>query len=571
MDIRRYISYLVLALLAFLLWNTWEHEQAKKAALISQQVEQQTKNQAQTEYAPVAFNPTAKVKAHISSQQSTPVVRAASNGKLISVRTDVLAVKIDLHGGDIVSAKLPKYSVSIKNKTPVQIFSEQPRELYLAQSNLISTKSNRAEQINYQASHYTYALKSGEKALVVDLKGRTASGIQVVKRYIFERADYQVQLAYELKNNTGTKWVGSLFTQLVRRKPSEQEHHFMRKHYVGAAISSAKKPYNKVPFQDFSSSPISKSDVGGWVAMQQHYFLSVWVPATQSQVNHYYTHVEEPADGSNPIYTIGFVSPAVVVEPGKTATTSASLYVGPELQNVLNQVAPGLDHTIDYGWLWPVSILIFWLLAKVHWLIGNWGWSIVITTILIKLLFHNLTAKTIRHGQLMRALQPKIQALKDRHGDDRQALSKATMDLHRKEGINPLGGCLPMLVQFPVFIALYYVLIESVQLRQAPFIFWIHDLSVKDPYYVLPILMGVSMFVQQRLTPSTMDPNQQKIMMVLPVVFTVMFLNFPAGLALYWFVSNLAQLAQQWYVMRTFDAYAARKKAKREQRKKRKK
>lgn len=569
-NIRRYISYFVLAVLAVWLWNTWkkEHPDAPPAQQAVTATTQESRRA--DDFTPAAFNPGKKIKQHLESKTVEKTVSAAvDQNQLIHIKNDVLSLAINPNGGDIVSAKLMKYTVSTKNKNPVQLLSSQSAELYKAQSGLIGSGDKASERILFSTSKKDYVMQPNQTDVVVELKGRTKSGLLVTKQFVLHKGSYQVYLSYDIKNQSGKTWNGSLYTQLVRRKPEQVSHHFMRSYYTGAAISSKETPYEKLPFKDFIESPISRDNQGGWVAMEQHYFLSAFIPETQSQINHYYTHVNEPADGSNPIYTIGFVSPAMTIAPGKTASSSASLYVGPELPNVLKNMAPGLDHTIDYGWLWPISIIIFWILAKVHWVVGNWGWSIVITTVLIKLAFHHLTAKTLRHGQLMRELQPKIKALKERHGDDRQALSKATMELHKQEGINPLGGCLPMLIQFPVFIALYYVLIESVQLRQAPWIFWIHDLSAKDPYYILPILMGVSMFVQQKLTPNTMDPNQQKIMMVLPVVFTVVFLNFPAGLALYWLVSNLVQIGQQWYVLKTHDSYKAKKEAKRKRKKRR--
>ena len=289
-----------------------------------------------------------------------------------------------------------------------------------------------------------------------------------------------------------------------------------------------------------------ESSQGGWAAMQQHYFLSAWIPE-QNQENLFYTHTQ----GSD-LYTVGIRGPDVKVAPGTQTITQAKLYVGPELTEQLKQLAPHLDMTVDYGWLWFISDILYWLLAKMYLLMGNWGFAIIAVTVLIKLLFYPLSAASYRSMSKMRALQPKIAMLRERYGDDRQKLTQETMALYRRDKINPFGGCLPILVQIPIFIALYWVLVESVQLRQAPFIFWIHDLSVKDPYFILPILMGITMVIQQRMNPAPPDPTQAKVMMMLPIVFTLLFMNFPAGLVLYWVVNNGLSILQQWYIMRQY-------------------
>ena len=291
--------------------------------------------------------------------------------------------------------------------------------------------------------------------------------------------------------------------------------------------------------------------------MLEHYFLGAWIPVS-SQAYQFYSKAT-PAQR----YTIGMLGPVLQAAPGSTITTGSKLYAGPELTDVLKNIAPGLDLTVDYGVLWFISMAIFSVMKEIYHFIGNWGWSIVLVTLMIKLLFYKLSATSYRSMAAMRKIQPRIQALRERYGDDRPKLTQATMELYKNEKINPLGGCLPMLVQIPVFLALYWVLIESVQLRQAPFILWIHDLSVKDPYYVLPLLMGITIFIQQKMSPPPPDPLQAKVMMVLPVFFTVLFLGFPAGLVLYWVVNNTLSIAQQWYIMRHVERADAKHKHKR--------
>ncbi|MDQ2994813.1 MAG: membrane protein insertase YidC, partial [Pseudomonadota bacterium] len=316
--------------------------------------------------------------------------------------------------------------------------------------------------------------------------------------------------------------------------------------YHGPAISSDKTPYEKITYKDMSKHNLSRTITGGWVSMQHQYFVSAWVPQAKEQ-NHYFSREQE-----NDIYTIGFVGPAIKVAPGANASTSALFYVGPELQGNLDKLAPNLGKTIDYGWLFFLSQPIYWLLALIHSYIGNWGWAIVLTTILIKLAFYKLAESSNRSMAKMRELQPRLTALKDRYPDDKQKQSQAMMEMYRTEKVNPLGGCLPMLVQMPFFIALYYVLIESVELRQAPWILWIQDLSVRDPLFILPGLMMIAMLLQTRLSPTPPDRSQAIMMHIMPIAFGAFFATFPAGLVLYWLVNTLFSITQQWFIMRKY-------------------
>lgn len=493
----------------------------------------------------------------VAAKHNIPTtVEQDNTTNLITVKTDVLQIGINPKGGSIAVAKLSKYPVSLSEKNvPVEILSNSSKNFYVAQSGLTNTtKRGGTSKIQFKADKTSYVLSPDAKTLTVTLVGSTPNKLQVTKQFTFTQGSYAVKVQYQIKNTTGKSWSGSLYTQLTRKKPGAPSHLFYTRTYDGASMSSPDTPYQKVDYKDMDKKPIQKESDGGWVAMQQHYFLSAWVPESQKQLNSFYTHVS-----SSDIYTIGFMGPVLAIAAGQTQITSATLYVGPELAKNLDALAPGLERTIDYGWLWWFSVVIFWVMSLVHSAVGNWGWAIVITTIVIKFILYPLSATSFRSMARMRELQPKMQRLKEQYGNDRQAMSRATMELYKKEKINPVGGCLPMLIQIPVFIALYFVIIEAVQLRQAPFIFWIHDLSTKDPYYVLPILMGLSMLLQQKLTPSSPDPTQAKVMMVIPVVFTFFFLNFPAGLTLYWFVNNCVQMLQQWWVNKNMDAHMAKK------------
>ena len=317
--------------------------------------------------------------------------------------------------------------------------------------------------------------------------------------------------------------------------------------YTGGAIYTQENKYEKISFEKMEENALSLEVKGGWVAMLQHYFIGAWVPPTE-QTDHFYTNV---LPGQR--YVLGAYTPSVNLAAGGSHIFSSGFVAGPKLQHELEAIAPGLELTVDYGWLTVVAKPIFWLLGKIHGVLGNWGWSIIVLTLIIKLLFYKLSETSYKSMANMRKMTPRIQALKDRYGDDKQRLNQAMMEMYKKEKINPLGGCLPIVVQIPVFIALYWVLLESVELRQAPWIFWIKDLSIKDPFYVLPLIMGISMFIQQKLNPAPPDPMQAKIMMSLPFVFTVFFAFFPSGLVLYWVTNNILSITQQWVITRKIE------------------
>ncbi len=324
--------------------------------------------------------------------------------------------------------------------------------------------------------------------------------------------------------------------------------------YFGAAVSSSEKPFQKIKFSDMQTKNLNETIVGGWAAMVQHYFVSAWIP-DQNSTSQYFTRITE-----DNLFTVGLLGPKLVASPGVTVETKAKFYAGPAIADRLEKAAPNLQLTIDFGWFWFIAIAIFWMMQHIHSIVGNWGWSIVLVTLVIKLIFYHLSAKSYRSMSMLKKLQPRINLLKERLGDDKQKFTQATLELYKKEKVNPMSGCLPIIIQIPVFIGLYWVLIESVELRQAPWILWIHDLTVKDSYYILPILMGISMFLQQRLNPPPPDPMQAKVMMMMPIVFTALFLNFPAGLMLYWFVNNSLSFLQQWYIMRGINAIEPPKK-----------
>jgi YidC/Oxa1 family membrane protein insertase len=554
----RITLYTLLFVLAFFLYQAWEREHPKSDIFSSTSSASSTSSILNDQTLTVNhFVPTLP-EAAVTSRIIVPAAaRLDSAAPLVKVKTDVLEVTIDTRGGDIVGTNLLKYPESLNSSFPYRLLNNQDKTRYLAESGLLSKigPDTAHEQALYTTMQTNYVLSADANEIKVQLHWQK-DGIFVTKQFTFMRNSYEVKIGYDIHNQSKTLWQGSLYTQLMRTDapPANQGGFVNLATYFGAAISSPKKPFEKITFKQMRENTLSESIQGGWAAMIQHYFITAWIPPKDS-TSTYYSKVTQ-----NGLYTIGMIGQPLSVAPGATTSTEAKLYAGPAKANLLEKAAPGLKLTIDYGWFWFISDIIFWMMLKIYDVIGNWGWSIVLVTVIIKLIFYQLSAKSYRSMSALKKLQPRIAALKERFGDDRQKLTQATLEMYRQEKVNPMSGCLPILIQIPVFIALYWVLVESVELRQAPFMFWIHDLSQQDPYFVLPVLMGISMFVQQRLNPPPPDPLQAKVMMAMPIVFTVLFVNFPAGLMLYWFVNNTLSFLQQWYIMYRLDHAANFKK-----------
>lgn len=492
------------------------------------------------------------------SQNQSVLPSSSPSSEWVNVKTDVLSLKIDPVGGDIVYAELLDYPEKLNSKEGIVLVNSASPAAILPQTGLISQNdegpdSKRNGRAKYTVSQHQFDLGNNQD-MVVDLVWHHPSGIDVVKQYSFKRGSYVVNVEFDIKNNTHAAWQGHLYGQLKQEATKQSNGMFSIQTYQGGAVSTPEKPYKKLSFSDMKKKTFRQHMEGGWAALVEHYFIAAWIPEKDSK-NDYYSRVD------NDIYSLIVTTP-VVVAPGTFQKVSGQFYIGPEKAEILNNVAPGLALTIDYGILWPISLALFWLLKWIHSFVGNWGWSIIFVTLIIKVLFYKLSAASYRSMGNMRKIQPRVEALKEKHGDDRQGFSVAIMDLYRKEKINPLGGCLPILIQIPVFIALYYVLLESIELRQAPFMLWIQDLSAKDPYYVLPLIMGATMFLQQKMNPPPPDPMQAKIMMLMPLIFTVLFLSFPSGLVLYWTVNNLLSILQQWHITRSIERHSVLQKAK---------
>lgn len=543
MDIRRVILGAALAMLGYALWNAWK-------------VDYPTANSANAPITPVQRADTeALYPKHIGPDTSPHKPNTAEileeNGShesnTVSIKTDVLDLTVDLAQGDIISADLLAYPESIdKPEKPFVLLNNQAGQRYTANSNLLTSSGTRpveALKTSFKTAAESYQLQPNEEQLKVVLTSIDAGGLGIKKTYTFTRGSYLIDVRYDLINRSSAAWSGYVNTQIVRSLPKEDKSTpFHIGSYTGASYSNpGHHRYQKLSFKDMSKTPLDVTVDGGWLAMQQHYFLTAWIPPSNATSRLY-------SRTFNGTYAIGAVSEAIKLKPGESESVSSQLYVGPEVQDTLKAIAPGLDLTIDYGWLWFISSLLFSVMKLIFSAVGNWGWSIVLVTVLIKLAFYRLSATSYRSMANMRKLQPKLQSLRERYGDDKAKMSQATMALYREEKVNPLSGCLPLLIQIPVFIALYWVLVESIELRQAPFIFWIKDLAQPDPFHVLPLIMGATMLIQQKLNPTPPDPMQAKMMMFLPVLFTALFWNFPAGLVLYWTVNNTLTILQQWYI-----------------------
>lgn len=543
---QRILLYAALIIVAFFLWQKWNKFEANIAANAPIQQQQPQTTNAIT---PIGSSGESNVPVITVPNQGTPTPATVSEvpkDRIIHVHTDVLNLEIDTLGGNIISLDLPKYPVSLETpKIPFKLLSSDTNQLYIVESALMGDNGpdSVTNLAQYAATQKSYQLNGD--ILTVNLTWNNQAGLNVIKTYTFTKGSYLIDIGYTIINKGNTAWTGSYYMQLTRKEITPTGNHLFQIHpYFGAAISSPAKPYQQVSFKEMDKQDIQQPIKAGWAAMVQRYFVSAWVP-NKTETFNYYSKAQ--SDG---IYTIGMSSQAITVAPGETKTVSSKLYSGPEITSVLQTIAPGLEQTVSYGWLWFISVIIFWIMEKIYLVVGNWGWSIILVTVLIKLMFYHLSAKSYHSMAKMRGLQPKIQALRERHADDKQKQSQAMMELYKAEKVNPVGGCLPIVVQIPVFFALYMVLIESVQLRQAPWILWIHDLSVPDPYFVLPVLMALTMFVQQKLNPPPPDPTQAKVMMFLPVVFGFLFAYFPAGLVLYWVVNNGLSILQQWHITR---------------------
>jgi len=548
MDSQRLILFFVFTMSVFLLYEAWQRDQQPTA------VASKTAPSPQIPSAPTgpqASAITPQPGAGLTAKQPAAVAPAAaitsSQGETIKVETDLYLAEISTTGGDLVSLRLRKHGSISDPKKNFVLFNRGSDHVYIAQSGLIGGNLPN-HQTPYKATASEYRLADGASTLEVRLEA--AGEIKATKILRFNRGSYVIDVVQEATNTTGSPLEAFGYFQLVRDAKPPEGDSAMVPTYTGPAVYTEKEKFQKVAFSDIDKdkTPYPKNANDGWIGMLQHYFLGAWLPKNSTPREFYTKQLQQG------LYAAGVIVPAGVVAPGASMTVSMPLYAGPQEQEKLAALAPGLDLAVDYGWLTVIAAPLFWVLKWIHGWTGNWGIAIIILTILIKLMFYPLSEASYRSMAKMRVVAPKMQRLKEQYGEDRQRLQQAMMELYKTEKINPLGGCLPVLVQIPVFIALYWVLLGSVEIRQAPFALWITDLSVQDPYYILPILMGATMIIQTRLNPEPPDPVQAKVMKIMPIAFSIFFFFFPAGLVLYWLINNILSIAQQWHINRTLES-----------------
>ncbi|EKO3370014.1 membrane protein insertase YidC [Vibrio fluvialis] len=525
MDSQRNILLIALALVSFLLFQQWQ---------VAKNPAPQAVEQAQTSSA---------VPAPSLADEFDPVPsQSSAAAKVITVTTDVLTLSIDTVGGDVVTAKLNQYSEELDSENPFVLLKNTQGHQFIAQSGLIGPQGidlSSSDRPTYTVDADSFTLADGQDELRIPMTYQ-ANGIEYTKTFVLKRGDYAIDVEYNVVNHSGNNATLGMYAHL-RQNLLDSGGSLAMPTYRGGAYSTEDTRYKKYSFDDMQDRNLAMNlpNGQGWAAMIQHYFASAWIPRNEPGTNLYSRVIGNLGD-------IGVRMPNKTIADGQQVDFKATLWVGPKLQDQMAATAPNLDLVVDYGWLWFIAKPLHWLLSVIQTFVGNWGVAIICLTFIVRGAMYPLTKAQYTSMAKMRMLQPKLQAMRERIGDDRQRMSQEMMELYKKEKVNPLGGCLPIFLQMPIFISLYWALMESVELRHSPFFGWIHDLSAQDPYYILPLLMGASMFFIQKMSPTTVtDPMQQKIMTFMPVMFTFFFLFFPSGLVLYWLVSNIVTLIQQ--------------------------
>ena len=550
METQRLVALFVFFFSSFLLWTAWQkqHMPLPAPTVVTQPSGANTVPARSGSAGPAGG--TAPAGAIANAPASGQLLR----GERIRVTTDLIIAEIDVNGGDLRQIELIKHKASEDKSRNLTLFNDSTPQIYVAQSGLIGEDLPNHKS-TFKADASNYELQPGKDSLTVRLSHQGVDGVAVVKKYTFHRGTYVIEVDFELENKSATALKPDAYFQFLRFGEAPSSNPFGISTFAGPAVYTEEKKFQKIGFPDIDKGKIDypQKSKDGWLAMLQHYFVAAWLPKNGMEREFFTKKVGEK------LYTAGIVVPLGTIAPGATGTISAPLYVGPQEADKLAKLAPGLDLTIDYGWLTIIASPLFKVLSYIHNWVGNWGIAIILLTILIKLLFFPLSAASYKSMAKMKVLGPKLQKLKEQYSDDKQKMNQAMMELYKTEKVNPLGGCLPIVIQIPVFISLYWVLLAAVELRHAPFFGWIQDLAAADPFYILPVLMGATMFLQTKLNPTPPDPVQAKIMLYMPLVFSVMFLWFPAGLVLYWTVNNLLSILQQWQINRMTELAAVAK------------
>ncbi|NOV32538.1 membrane protein insertase YidC [Methylomonas sp. ZR1] len=560
MDNIRFVLVMAMLMISYMLWESWQIDYGPKPqALVSDK--------------PVLAGDAATVSpgqtAGDARVAAVPTVAQVAAENVIKVKTDVFELEIDPQGGTLRNLDLLKYphekintvvdkayaligmTPPEKNLNPIRLFDSNPDSLYLAQSGLIANANSLAAPDHkslFTAEKTEYQLLDGQDELRIPLTWTNPQGLTVTKTYTFKRGNYAVGLEQKVSNHSAQDWSGKQYNQLVRTQYSDKSNNSFIRTFSGGVVYTEKDKFQKIKFEDMADDKYdvkAKENVhskGGWSGMIQHYFAAAWIPPADQDAQFYTNDLKDAR------FQVGSLSPDLTVPANGEAVFSSQLFAGPKIQPIMEALAPGLELTVDYSWLTPIAKGIYWLLNQIYGYVENWGVAILGVTFVIKALFFKLSKASFQSMAKMRKIQPRLKELQERYGEDRQKFNTEMMAMYKKEKVNPLGGCLPIMVQIPVFISLYWVLIETVEVRQADFALWIQDLSAQDPFYLLPILYGITMKIQQSLNPAPIDPLQAQVMKMFPIVFTVFFLFFPSGLVLYWICNNSLSIIQQWYI-----------------------
>jgi len=545
MDTQRLVLFVIFSFSILMLWDAWQREQRPPAP-----VQQQAQSQGQPTGVPTPSAPaptaTPSSPAAVTPDAVPSSVSVAPGRELVTVETDLFRAGIDPVGGDLVLLELTRYRDSLDTSKTFQLLGADHH--YAVQTGLVGQNLPNHKTV-FTTEGKSYSLAEGKDAVEVKLHAASPDGAKVTKTLTFRRGSYLVDVVHEIENATSAPIAAHAYFQIARDGKAPADDKAMLYTFTGAAVYTEQEKFVKVPFGDIDKGkvPYPKSADTGWAAMIQHYFVTAILPPEKATREYYTRKIAEN------LYTVGTILPVPAIAPGATGTVGVRVYAGPEEQEKLKAVASGLDLVVDYGWLTVIAAPLFWVLEWLHGWLGNWGLAIIALTVLIKLIFFPLSAASYKSMARMKKVTPRLTKMREMYGNDRAKMNQAMMELYKEEKINPLGGCLPIVVQIPVFIALYWVLLASVELRQAPFFGWIKDLSVPDPFFILPAIMMGSMIIQTKMSPTPPDPVQAKVMMIMPFAFGVMFFFFPAGLVLYWVVNNVLSIAQQWQITRMME------------------
>lgn len=557
MDIKRTVLWVIFFMSAVMLFDNWQRSHGRPSMFFPNVTQTNTASNATNGNG--ASGASAAAAANVLPAAATGAAPAttapAAQAQLVRFSTDVYNGEIDTRGGTLAKLTLTKAGDGKQPDLSVTLFDHTANHTYLARTGLLGGDFPNHNDVYAQVAGPT-SLAADQNTLKLSFESPVKGGVKVVKTYTFTRGSYVIGVDTKIENVGAAPVTPSVYMELVRDNSSVETPMFSHT-FLGPAVYTDQKHFQKITFGDIDKNKadyVTSAD-NGWIAMVQHYFASAWIPQSGAKRDIYVEKIDPT------LYRVGVKQPVAAIAPGQSADVSARLFAGPEEERMLEGIAPGLELVKDYGWVTIIAKPLFWLLEKIHGFVGNWGWAIVLLTLLIKAVFFPLSAASYKSMARMKEITPRMQALRERFKSDPQKMNAALMELYKTEKVNPFGGCLPVVIQIPVFISLYWVLLASVEMRGAPWVLWIHDLSQRDPYFILPVLMAVSMFVQTKLNPTPPDPVQAKMMMFMPIAFSVMFFFFPAGLVLYYVVNNVLSIAQQYYITRTLGGAAAKKKA----------